>query len=121
MTLNDYQEKAMQTCMPTSANFAYQSLNLVGEIGELFGKIAKAIRNDELDISHNHLVHKDEIGNIPTELEAALKHEAGDVLWQFAGLCKSLGWDMEEIAKMNLDKLQSRKERNKINGSGDNR
>lgn len=44
MTLQEYQERAMTTCMPTSENFAYMMLNLVGEVGEFVSKVAKAIR-----------------------------------------------------------------------------
>lgn len=34
MTLNEYQDKAMETCLPESENFSYMMLNLVGEVGE---------------------------------------------------------------------------------------
>ena len=44
MTLNEYQEKAMGTCLPSCENFSYMMLNLVGEVGELAGKVAKSIR-----------------------------------------------------------------------------
>jgi hypothetical protein len=32
-----------------------------------------------------------------------------------------MGWSLEDVAQMNLDKLASRKERNVIDGNGDNR
>ena len=41
MTLNEYQEKAMTTCMETCKNFSYMFLNLVGEVGEFASKAAK--------------------------------------------------------------------------------
>ena len=44
LTLNEYQEKAMTTCLPTSKNFSYMFLNLVGEVGEFASKVAKHIR-----------------------------------------------------------------------------
>lgn len=47
--------------------------------------------------------------------------EAGDVLWQLAGLCSVMGWDLEQIALMNLEKLASRQKRGVIDGNGDNR
>ena len=34
MELKEYQERAMTTCMPSSENFSYMFLNLVGEVGE---------------------------------------------------------------------------------------
>jgi len=47
--------------------------------------------------------------------------ELGDVLWYISALADDLGVTLEEIAQANVDKLQSRKERGKIGGSGDNR
>ena len=47
--------------------------------------------------------------------------EDGDVLWQLAGLCSVMNWDLEAIARMNLDKLASRKQRGVIDGNEDNR
>ena len=37
-----------------------------------------------------------------------LKKECGDILWYVAMLCHSLQWDMDEIMKMNIDKLKAR-------------
>lgn len=50
-----------------------------------------------------------------------LKKEAGDILWQLSGLCSVMGWSLEDTAMQNLMKLASRKERNVIDGNGDNR
>lgn len=44
MTLNEYQQKAMSTCMESCENDAYMLLNLVAEVGEYAGKMAKLIR-----------------------------------------------------------------------------
>ena len=47
--------------------------------------------------------------------------ELGDVLWYLANLSNDIGYNLDEIADMNIEKLTSRKNRNKIKGSGDNR
>lgn len=47
MTLNEYQNRAMETCMPSCDNFSYMMLNLIGEVGEFAGKVAKMIRKGE--------------------------------------------------------------------------
>lgn len=120
MTLTEYQRQAMTTCMPTCNNFSYMMLNLVGEVGELASKVAKAIRKGEATISDDHMRHPS-TRSIDDELEEAMMLEAGDVLWQLAGLCSTMGWDLEEIARMNLDKLASRQQRGVIDGNGDNR
>jgi NTP pyrophosphatase (non-canonical NTP hydrolase) len=45
----------------------------------------------------------------------------GDVLWYVANLSADLNISMQEVAEMNIDKLNSRKERGVLQGSGDNR
>lgn len=124
MTLNEYQEQAMETCMKSCDNFAYMMLNLVGEVGEFASKIAKEIRKDNMEIggygSPNRLMpFMDEEDWWSKEEE--LKKEAGDILWQLSGLCKAMGWTLEEVGRMNLEKLASRKLRGVIDGDGDNR
>jgi len=115
MTLNEYQIEAMTTCLKESENFSYMMLNLIGEVGEFSGKVAKAIRKDKAGIEDNDLYFE---MDYDTE---ELQKEAGDILWQLSGLCSVMGWNLEDIAQQNLDKLLSRKQRNVIDGSGDNR
>lgn len=115
MELNEYQKQAMTTCMPSSENFSYMFLNLVGEVGEFASKVAKAIRKEEIEIFEN------EIDLVEDWNDSDLRKEAGDILWQLSGLCTVMGWTLEEVARQNLDKLASRKERNVIDGEGDNR
>lgn len=40
--------------------------------------------------------------------EENAKKELGDVLWYAAMICRSFGWDMEEIMKINIEKLKAR-------------
>lgn len=119
MELNEYQEKAMMTCMPSCENVSYMLLNLVGEVGELASKIAKHIRKDEITITGNKI--KSWPDTITVDAENDLRKEAGDCLWQLAGLCSVLGWGLDDVAQENLDKLKDRKNRGVIDGSGDNR
>lgn len=127
MELNEYQRRAMQTCMPTSDNLLYMLTNLVGEVGEFSSKIAKHVRKGQLFVITNEC--RDEEGNIlhsqmmniSAEEKEALAQEAGDIAWQLAGLCHVMGWTLEEICHINLNKLSSRKERGVIDGSGDER
>ena len=124
MTLNEYQEKAMSTCMDSCNNFSYMMLNLVGEVGELSSKVAKMIRKGkfEIGVKSNLRVNikalgKDDFDTFNNEL----KIEAGDIAWQLAGLCKVFGWSLEDVCQANLDKLASRKARGVIDGNGDER
>ena len=125
MTLNEYQNMAMTTCMPSCDNFAYMMLNLVGEVGEFASKVAKEIRKENMCIGVNltkrneHYWFTHDGDSYAKEEE--LKKEAGDILWQLAGLCEVMEGDLEDVAQTNLDKLASRQRRGKIDGEGDNR
>lgn len=114
MSLNEYQKKAMTTCMDTCFNYEYMLLNLVGEVGELCGKIAKHLRKGEAEFLNDGLLL-----NIDDEQLNLLKKELGDVLWQAAGVASVMDCKLEDIAKQNLEKLASRKERGVIDGNGD--
>ena len=121
LTLNEYQEKAMTTCLPTSYNWSYMFLNLVGEVGEFASKVAKHIRKEKAYIDVNQLMTECGCSYMSNEEIKDLQKEVGDVLWQLSGLCSVMGWSLEDIAQQNLDKLASRQQRNVIEGSGDNR
>lgn len=43
------------------------------------------------------------------------------MLWYIAASAKELGYTLDQIAGMNLLKLKSRQDRNKLSGSGDKR
>lgn len=126
MNLNDYQKKAMLTCMPSSENFAYMMLNLVGEVGEFASKVAKQIRKNNISIgdsvrsikgdNNNIIFHNYENKEVITN---ELMLEAGDILWQLAGLCTIMGWNLDDIAMLNLEKLKARQIAGTIDGNGD--
>jgi len=113
MEINHYQQEARKTAIyPNAGNdFVYPALGLVGESGEIANKLKKVLRDDEC--------------SSPKCMSDEKRHEVamelGDVLWYIAQLSSELGYDLEEIAQGNLDKLNSRMERGKIGGSGDNR
>ena len=118
LTLNEYQKQAMTTCMPSSENFSYMFLNLVGEVGEFASKVAKAIRKGNAEISHSKLSRIGDTDMLAKQ-EEELKKEAGDIMWQLSGLCSVMGWSLNEVAQMNLDKLAARKAVGTIDGNGD--
>lgn len=123
LTLNEYQKQAMTTCMPSSENFSYMFLNLVGEVGEFASKVAKHIRKEKATIVENEFVLEcetiEDAVRADDPIYDAIKKEAGDILWQLSGVCTIFGWSLEEVAKMNLDKLAARKAVGTIDGNGD--
>ena len=126
LTLNEYQDKAMSTCMPESDNLFYMLANLVGEVGEFASKAGKHMRKGNLHITtterdeEGRILHT-QIWNITDEDRKLLRDELGDIQWQLAGLAHVMGFSLEEVAEKNLEKLASRKQRNLIDGDGDER
>jgi NTP pyrophosphatase (non-canonical NTP hydrolase) len=109
MDLNTYQTAAIQTAIYPNrgSNFVYPALGLVGEAGEVADKLKKVIRDNE--------------GVLIDPVRDAVAKELGDTLWYLAALAFEMDYDLNEIAQINIDKLNSRKERGVLSGSGDNR
>ena len=122
LSLNEYQEKAMKTCMPSCDNPSYMLFNLVGEVGEFASKLAKDIRKGNVRIENNELIFTTRI-TLTEALERLeeYKKEAGDMLWQLFGVFSAMGWKANDVAVGNLEKLADRASRGKIDGDGDNR
>lgn len=118
MDLDIYQERAMTTCLESSRNPMYMLLMLCEEVGELQGKFSKNIRKGNIEINNNRLKNLS-TEEFKIEFEDLVKKEIGDIMWGCAGLCSVMGWDLSEIAQMNLDKLQARKAIGTIDGNGD--
>ena len=119
MDLDIYQERAMTTCMESSKNPMYMLLMLGEEVGELQGKFSKNIRKGNIKINENRLENLTENEEFVIEFEDLVKKEIGDIMWGCAGLCSVMGWKLNEIGQMNLDKLQARKAIGTIDGNGD--
>ena len=85
MDLNEYQNKAMATCLPTCDNVSYMLMNLVGEVGELASKIAKDIRKGNVVIGRG--IDNDLVPLMPfdewMDRQEEYKKEAGDILWTY--------------------------------------
>lgn len=113
MGLNDYQTDARKTAIST--NPEHMSFGLLEEAGEIAGIFKRIYRGDQ-----DYMDMGDGLGFSPFTYER-LKGELGDVLWYTAMLADVLGMTLEDVAKYNLSKLQRRKAKDMIHGSGDDR
>ena len=101
ISAHEYQEKCKTTAIyPKKDAIAYLSLGLVSEAGEVAGKVKKQIRDGT---------------------ESNIASEIGDVLWYCAMLANELNVNLGKIMEDNLYKLNDRKTRGTLAGSGDNR
>ncbi len=114
MQINDYSTQAISTDIFDGTDQAMDShamlekvFGLSGEAGEVSEKFKKILR--------------DKNGIATAEDKKELAKELGDILWYVNSVGLYLGYSLEDIAKMNLEKVLSRKQRGKTQGSGDNR
>lgn len=94
MTINEYQKEAMRTASginyENNGMLINAALGLCGESGEVADMVKKAtFQGHELDKEH-------------------LAKELGDVAWYIAVGAQAIGYDLETILQMNVDKLRSR-------------
>lgn len=94
MTINEYQQLALRT-NPVKDNKSMQGIlqgvmGLNGEAGEAIDIVKKALFQGH-DLDNHHL---------------AL--ELGDVAWYVAACADALGYDLETILQMSIEKLKAR-------------
>ena len=109
LDLNTYQNAARLTALYPDAgnNPIYPTLGLSGEAGEVADKVKKGLR--------------DRGGHFDNAIRAEIALELGDVLWYVAQLASELGYELEDVANQNLQKLRDRSARGQLKGSGDHR
>lgn len=95
MTINEYQKECLRT-EPIYANISRTCrienglMGLNGEAGEAIDILKKFLfQGHELDVQH-------------------LAKELGDVAWYLAVSADALGYSLEDIFKMNIEKLRAR-------------
>lgn len=93
MTIDEYQKLAMTTLNP---DLSTKDMLINGVMG-LCGESGEAI-----DIVKKHLAQRHELD------QEALAKELGDIAWYLAETATALGYSLEAIFQMNLDKLKGR-------------
>jgi NTP pyrophosphatase (non-canonical NTP hydrolase) len=83
-------------------SLAIMTMGLAGEVGEVIEKIKKHVRDGHLD-------------------RDLLKKELGDVFYYLCRISREFDMQPSEVLQANIDKLNSRKARGTMRGSGDNR
>ena len=78
---------------------------MAGEAGEVADKVKKIYRD----------------GRDDARFKGDIARDIGDVLWYCAALADDLGYSLQQIAEMNIYKLQCRMNKGTIIGDGDDR
>lgn len=106
--LDTFQSLCLDTAIYPNVgnNITYPVLGFIGEAGEIANKYKKVIRGDS---------------ELTEEKKKQIIDELGDCIYYLAALAFELGVNFSDLAASNLDKLRSRKERDKLQGDGDDR
>ncbi len=109
MKFNDYQADVLaRSRYPNvGSNIVYPTLGLCGESGEVAEKLKKSMRDKD--------------GHLSDEDRLAMAKELGDVLWYLAACARELGFTLQEVAELNIEKTAGRLARGTIHGDGDDR
>lgn len=89
---NEYQKLAARTInydLTWKEQGKHALHGMVGEIGELHSIYQKKYQGHHFDVDH-------------------AKKELGDLLWFIAEYCTAHGWELEEIMRLNIEKLKAR-------------
>ena len=109
--MNDFAEYQRLTSdtdqYPRETALLCKALGLAGEAGEVANKIKK--------------IYRDNDGNVTPDHVRVLADEMGDVLWYAAQICEELGIGIGWCAANNIAKLADRQERGVLHGDGDER
>lgn len=92
MTGNEYQALASRTINPSLVDIQNEHHALHGmmsEVGELNALYQKIYQGHNFDAGH-------------------AKKEVGDLLWFVAEYCTAMGWKLEDVMQLNIDKLKAR-------------
>jgi NTP pyrophosphatase (non-canonical NTP hydrolase) len=105
MNFSEYQKKSRETWISNDKNLIRIILGVVGEAGEIAEFFKKKFRGDKPD---NFV-----------EDRLTIAKEIGDELYYLARLADEYELSLDQIAELNIKKLQDRKNRGVIKGSGD--
>jgi len=115
MTFDHYSASVMDKAIYPDT-LLYPVLGLVSEAGEVADKVKKHFRDNEFEVYCEDAIHE-----IPAETRMEIAQELGDLMWYITAISADIGYELEEIAMLNIEKLESRQERGVLKGSGDNR
>lgn len=70
----------------------YMAIGLAGEVGEVLNEIKKLERDDNNLLTNNR--------------KSKIIEEMGDVMWYFTGILNRLDTTIDDLLKINIDKLK---------------
>lgn len=107
MILNEYEKIMATSKVYNTLPIIYPALGMNGEAGEVAEKVKKCIRDNN--------------GIFGGQIKKDILKELADVLWYVWATADDMGFTLEDVMKIGIEKVQERQKTNTVHGSGDNR
>ena len=107
MEVKEYQDFMSTSKVYNSLPVVYPILGMNGEAGEAAEKAKKVLRDNN--------------GIFGGMIKMDIMKELADVLWYVWATADDLGYTLEDVMKIGVEKVEKRKKTNTVHGSGDNR
>lgn len=107
MILNEYEKIMATSKVYDTLPIIYPALEMNGEAGEVAEKVKKRIRDNN--------------GIFGGQIKKDILRELADVLWYIWATADDMGFTLEDVMKIGIEKVQERQKTNTVHGSGDNR
>ena len=107
MNVKEYEDfmstSKVYDCLP----IVYPILGMNGEAGEAAEKVKKCLRDNN--------------GVFDGQIKKDLMKEIADVLWYVWATADDMGYTLEDVMEIGVQKVKERQATNTVHGSGDNR
>lgn len=107
MNVKEYEDfmstSKVYDCLP----IVYPILGMNGEAGEAAEKVKKCLRDNN--------------GVFSNQVKTDIMRELADVLWYIWATADDMGYTLEDVMEIGIEKVEKRQKTNTIHGSGDNR
>lgn len=107
MTIQEYEDfmstSKVYNCLP----IIYPILGMNGEAGEVAEKVKKCLRDND--------------GIFGGQIKKDILKELADVLWYIWATADDMGYTLENVMEVGIEKVKKRQETNTIHGKGDDR
>lgn len=107
MNVKEYEDfmstSKVYDCLP----IVYPILGMNGEAGEAAEKVKKCLRDNN--------------GVFGEQIKVDIMRELADVLWYIWATADDMGYTLEDVMEIGMEKVEKRQNTNTVHGNGDNR
>lgn len=107
MNVKEYEDfmstSKVYDCLP----IVYPILGMNGEAGEAAEKVKKCLRDNN--------------GIFGGQIKVDIMRELADVLWYIWATADDMGYTLEDVMEIGVEKVENRQKTNTVHGVGDNR